>query len=50
MTCEWFALCDHEAIGLVRHPAFPDGVPTCARCAERFDMTVKPFTSEEATR
>lgn len=42
-ACEWFALCDHEAIGLVAHPAFPGGVPTCQRCVDRFDMTVEPL-------
>lgn len=44
--CEWFALCNHPAAGLVAHPAFPGGVPTCARCADRFDMT---FTSTYAS-
>lgn len=33
--CLWFALCDREADRLVPHPAFPGGVPTCARCYER---------------
>ncbi len=40
-TCEWFALCDHPAIGTVAHPAFVDGVPICARCAKRMEMTDK---------
>lgn len=40
-VCKWFALCDHEAIGTVAHPAFPDGVPVCERCATRMEMLDK---------
>lgn len=39
--CQWFAMCNHPAIGLVGHPAFPDGVPCCQRCADRFDMELQ---------
>ena len=37
VSCEWFALCDHEAVWLVEHPALGE-VPTCERCCKRFDM------------
>lgn len=36
--CEWYALCDHAAIGVVYHPAFPEGVPICKRCADKHDI------------
>lgn len=44
-TCRWFALCDRPAIGTVGHPAFPDGVAICARCASRMELEdrVRPF-------
>lgn len=29
--CEWFALCDHEATTVRRHPILGD-VPICERC------------------
>jgi hypothetical protein len=37
MICEWFALCDHEAIARVPHPVL-GSVPICQRCAERLDI------------
>jgi len=40
--CEWYALCDHTAIGTVNHPVIGD-VPVCQRCADKHDMTVIPF-------
>ncbi|TMQ10154.1 MAG: hypothetical protein E6J90_36755 [Deltaproteobacteria bacterium] len=35
--CEWFALCDREAVVLVAHPILGE-VPTCRRCADRPEM------------
>ena len=37
VVCEWFALCDHEAIGVVMHPILA-AVPCCERCALKLDM------------
>lgn len=42
MICEWFALCDHEAVGLVAHPII-GSVPVCQRCADKLDMKPEPF-------
>lgn len=39
-TCEWFALCDNEAAGVVKHPALGN-VPTCRRCADRLGLKVE---------
>lgn len=44
-TCEWFALCDHEAAGTLPHPALGP-VPTCQRCADRFGATLSLFLEE----
>jgi len=30
--CQWFALCDRPAAGVVAHPVLGQ-VPTCSRCA-----------------
>lgn len=36
--CEWFALCRNPAEGSpMPHPAFPNGVPICARCRKRVE-------------
>lgn len=35
--CEWFALCENEADGVVAHPIL-GLVPTCRRCATRLDL------------
>lgn len=37
MTCEWFALCDREALVMVSHPIL-GAVPTCGRCANRQEV------------
>ena len=42
LLCGWFAACERTAAGLVAHPAFPDGVPTCEACAARFDLDLTP--------
>ncbi len=34
-TCGWFARCTREAVVLVAHPAFDDGVPVCEPCLSR---------------
>lgn len=39
MRCEWFALCDHEAVGHVIHPVLGP-VPTCQRCVDKLDLSV----------
>lgn len=33
-TCEWVAVCGEDAVKLIPHPAFPEGVPTCQRHVE----------------
>lgn len=33
--CQWFALCDRYAGVVLDHPAFPEGVPACTRCASK---------------
>lgn len=38
--CEWFALCDRPADGVVAHPIL-GSVPTCTRCAEKLDLTLE---------
>lgn len=43
--CEWFALCDHVAAGVVSHPILGD-VPTCQRCADKFGLTVVTTDTE----
>jgi hypothetical protein len=43
--CEWFALCDHVAAGVVSHPILGD-VPTCQRCADKLGLT---FTESDVT-
>lgn len=42
-VCEWFALCDHPADGVVWHPILGE-VPTCLRCA---DMLALDITASE---
>ena len=41
--CEWFALCDHVAAGVVHHPILGN-VPTCQRCADKLGLTFNPVT------
>lgn len=41
-ACQWFALCDHPADGLVAHPVL-DYVPTCTRCATRLALDLIPL-------
>jgi hypothetical protein len=38
-VCQWFLLCDHDAVGTVPHPILGD-VPTCQRCADKFDLPI----------
>lgn len=41
VTCRWFALCDHPAVGLA--DSGPGGmVPVCRRCADRLGVEVVP--------
>lgn len=37
--CEWFARCDRPAAGVAPHPVL-GAVPTCAPCAQRFDLVL----------
>lgn len=37
--CEWFALCDRPADGVVSHPILGD-VPCCARCAANLNLNL----------
>lgn len=39
MRCEYFALCTNDADGYVKHPIL-GLVPTCQRCADKFDLTL----------
>ena len=39
LICEWFALCDNEAVGAAKHPIL-EYVPICQRCADKFDLEV----------
>ena len=39
VTCQWFALCDKDAVGVVDHPIL-GYVPTCQRCADKMDLTL----------
>jgi hypothetical protein len=39
VLCEWFALCDHQAVGAASHPVLA-WVPICQRCADRFGLEV----------
>lgn len=39
MSCQYFALCDNEAVGNVVHPVLGN-VPTCQRCADKLDLTL----------
>lgn len=38
--CEWFLLCTNPAAGFVEHPTLGP-VPTCTRCATRFDLVLE---------
>lgn len=33
MKCQWFALCDNEAMAIVAHPIL-EQVPACERCIQ----------------
>jgi hypothetical protein len=37
--CEWFARCPNPADGVVDHPVLGN-VPTCQRCADRFELSL----------
>lgn len=36
VPCQWFALCDNDAITTRSHPALGD-VPICTRCDTKID-------------
>jgi len=36
-VCEWFAKCDHPAVGVIAHPVLGD-VPCCQRCADKLEI------------
>lgn len=42
--CEWYALCDHDAVGTTKHPILGD-VPICQRCADKHSLTVDLFST-----
>lgn len=35
--CEWFALCDRDAVRYRTHPILPP-VPICARCDDKVEQ------------
>lgn len=39
--CEWYALCPNPADGVVAHAVLGE-VPTCQRCADRFELALVP--------
>lgn len=39
MECQWYVMCDHEAIGVSEHPIL-GAVPICQRCADKHDLEV----------
>lgn len=41
MRCQWFLLCENEAIGMSKVPWGEE--PVCARCAARFELEVREF-------
>ncbi len=43
MICEWYLLCDHDAVGTTPHPVLGD-VPICQRCADKHDLPVEGIT------
>ena len=47
ITCQWFAMCDHDAVGTTKHPVLGD-VPICERCADKLGLEVDslPFCDE----
>ena len=36
VPCQWFAMCDHNAVTVQRHSILGD-VPICERCKARYD-------------
>lgn len=46
-VCQWFALCDNEAAGVVAHSILGH-VPTCSSCADRLGLELIPATFEPA--
>jgi hypothetical protein len=36
VPCEWFAMCDHPATGLMAHPVLGD-LPICDRCRAKIE-------------
>lgn len=43
MLCQWFAMCEREAAGIVSHPVL-EFVPCCLECAARFDLELQEGT------
>lgn len=37
ITCDWFAMCDHDAIGTIFHPILGD-VAICERCLDKYPI------------
>jgi hypothetical protein len=48
-VCRWFALCDHPAVGVIKHPIL-GLVPCCQRCAEKLDMTDRLLPLDQGKR
>ncbi len=46
IACEYFALCDREAVGTVPNPVLGP-VPCCQRCADRVETELDPFPPRE---
>lgn len=45
--CEYYALCDNRAVGVVSHPVIPFPVPVCQRCADKHNLEVVKFSQAE---
>lgn len=48
MMCQWFAMCDNEAVGVSRGPVGNGEfamVPICQRCADRVGITPEAVTA-----
>lgn len=43
VVCEYYALCENAAVGVVANPYINHPVPTCQRCADKHNLEVVKF-------